>query len=67
MVSMFKSRFVKNFTVMIYSVVANYGTIWNLGPSLCERESPFHCFVSSSMEKLESLTFTSDRETNLFI
>ena len=50
MASIFKALFVKNLAAIIYSIVAKSDLIWNLGPSRWERESPFHYFVSSSME-----------------
>ena len=47
--SVFKARFVKNFAAMVYSAEAKSECNRNLGPSLCERERPFHCTVRSSM------------------
>ena len=47
--SVFKGRFVKNFAAIVYSAEAKSECNRNLGPSLCDRESPFHCIVRSSM------------------
>ena len=47
--SVFKGRFVKNLAAIVYSAEASSECNRNFGPSLCDRESPFHCRVRSSM------------------
>ena len=61
--SVFKTHFVKNFAAIVYSAEAKSKCNRNLGPSLCERESPFQCTVRSFMvQEMMSVPLNPEEE-----
>ena len=63
--SVFKACFIKNFAAIVYSAEAKFECNRNLGPSLCERESPFHYTMRSSMvQEMKSVSLSPKKKTH---